>query len=59
MRARISELLRREGIVADVPAPVGPRRYVCLWWEPAGDELAFSDGAHSGAGWSAQTLALA
>ncbi len=27
-----------------------PRRFLALWWEPAGDELAFSDGAASGAG---------
>jgi hypothetical protein len=50
MRARIADLLRREGVVADVPTPVGPHRYISLWWESAGDELAFSDGAHSGAG---------
>jgi hypothetical protein len=50
MRARIADLLRREGVVADVPTPVGPHRYISLWWESAGDELAFSDGARSGAG---------
>jgi hypothetical protein len=30
--------------------PTGPRRYVMLNWESAGDELAFTDGVHSGAG---------
>src|SRR5919199_2861295 len=51
MRARLAELLHRQGIVDNEPAaPRGPRRYVALWWEPAGDELAFTDGVHSGAG---------
>ena len=51
MRARLTELLRRQGIVDNEPAaPRGPRRYVALYWEPAGDELAFTDGVHSGAG---------
>jgi hypothetical protein len=51
MRARLADLLRRQGIVEHEPAaPRGPRRYVALWWEPAGDELAFADGMHSGAG---------
>jgi len=50
MRAHLAELLRRQGVAADVPPPSGPRRYVALWWEPAGDELAFTDGMHSGAG---------
>ena len=51
MRARLAELLRRQGIVDNEPAaPRGPRRYVALYWEPAGDELAFTDGVHSGAG---------
>jgi hypothetical protein len=50
MRARVAELLRREGITEAQPTTTGPRRYVMLHWEPAGDELAWSDGAHSGAG---------
>ena len=50
MRARLAELLRRQGIDAGVAPPTGPRRYVMLHWEPAGDELAFADGVHSGAG---------
>jgi hypothetical protein len=28
----------------------GPRRFVMVHWEPFGDELAFVDGTHSGAG---------
>ena len=48
--AHLAELLRREGIEATQAPPSGPRRYVALHWEPAGDELAWSDGAHSGAG---------
>ena len=50
MRARLAELLRRQGIDAGAAPPTGPRRFVALYWEPAGDELAFSDGVHSGAG---------
>jgi hypothetical protein len=50
MRARLAELLRQQGIDAERAAPTGPRRYVLLHWEPSGDELAWSDGAHSGAG---------
>ena len=50
MRARLAELLRRQGIAEPQPMPTGPRRFVLLHWEPAGDELAWSDGAHSGAG---------
>jgi hypothetical protein len=51
MRARLTDLLRRQGIVDNEPAaPRGPRRYVALWWEPAGDGLAFTDGVHTGAG---------
>jgi hypothetical protein len=48
MRARAAELLCHEGVEADVPPPGGPRRSVMLHWEPASDELAFSDGTHSG-----------
>src|SRR5207253_554154 len=50
MRARLAELLRRQGIAEPLPTATGPRRYVMLHWEPAGDELAFADGVHSGAG---------
>src|SRR5947209_8608659 len=50
MRARLADLLRRQGIAEPQPLPTGPRRYVMLHWEPAGDELAFADGVHSGAG---------
>ena len=50
VRAHLAELLRQQGIEATQAAPTGPRRYVLLHWEPAGDELAWSDGAHSGAG---------
>jgi hypothetical protein len=50
MRLYLVEVLRRDGIDAPLSAPTGPRRYVALYWEPAGDELAFEDGAHSGAG---------
>ena len=50
MRARLAELLRRQGLAEPQPMPTGPRRFVLLHWEPAGDELAWSDGAHSGAG---------
>jgi hypothetical protein len=50
MRAHITDLLRRQGITEPQPIPTGPRRYVMLYWEPAGDELAFADGVHSAAG---------
>jgi hypothetical protein len=50
MRARLAELLRRQGIDAGAAPPTGRRRFVALYWEPAGDELAFADGVHSGAG---------
>jgi hypothetical protein len=50
VRAHVAELLRRQGLVASQAAPVGPRRYVMLHWDPAGDELAWSDGLHGGAG---------
>ena len=50
MRARLAELLRRQGLAEPQAMPTGPRRYVALHWEPAGDELAFTDGVHSGAG---------
>ena len=50
MRARLAELLRRQGIDEPQPMPTSPRRFVALHWEPAGDELAFADGVHSGAG---------
>jgi hypothetical protein len=50
MRARVAELLRRQGIAEPQPMPTGPRRFIALYWEPAGDELAFTDGVHSGAG---------
>ena len=50
MRACLAEVLHRQGIAKPQPMPAGPRRYVALWWEPAGDELAFTDGVHSGAG---------
>ena len=50
MRAHLAELLRRQGVAEPHPMPTGPRRYVALYWEPAGDELAFTDGVHSGAG---------
>jgi hypothetical protein len=50
MRARVAELLRQQGVDSPMPPPTGPRRLVAVWWEPAGDELAFADGAHSGAG---------
>ena len=50
MRARLAERLRRQGIAEPLPTATGPRRYVMLHWEPAGDELAFADGVHSGAG---------
>jgi hypothetical protein len=49
-RARLAELLRRQDIQGDIRPPSGTRRYVALWWEAAGDELAFSDGVHSGVG---------
>ena len=50
MRARVAELLRQQGIPAEQLGPISPRRYLALWWEPAGDELAWSNGTHSGAG---------
>ena len=50
LRARVSELLRQRGIDSPLAAPTGPRRFVLLYWECAGDELAFNDGVHSGAG---------
>jgi hypothetical protein len=50
LRARFNELLRQQGVDGQLAPPAGPRRLVALWWEPAGDELAFADGAHSGAG---------
>ena len=50
LRDRLAELLRRQGIDAGAAPPTGPRRYVALWWEPAGDELAFTDGVRSGVG---------
>ncbi len=50
LRARVTELLRQQGIAGPQSPPPGPQRYVALWWESAGDELAWSDGAHSGAG---------
>src|SRR5919204_4222896 len=50
LRARVTELLRQRGIDSPMAAPTGPRRFVLLHWESAGDELAFSDGVHSGAG---------
>jgi hypothetical protein len=50
MRVHLVEVLRRHGIDAPLSPPTGPRRYVALYWETAGDELAFEDGAHSGAG---------
>jgi hypothetical protein len=52
MRAPLAELLRRQGIAEPQPMPTGRRRFVALHWEPAGDELAFTDGVHSGAGQS-------
>jgi hypothetical protein len=50
MRARLAELPRRQGSAAGAVPPPGPRRFVLFHWQPAGDELAFSDGVHSGAG---------
>ena len=50
MRAHLAELLRRQGIDAGAAPPTGPRRFVLFHWQPAGDELEFSDGVHSGAG---------
>ena len=50
MRARLAALLRQQGITAEPPVPAGPRRFVSLWWESAGDELAWSDSVHGGAG---------
>ena len=50
LRDRLAELLRRQGIDAGAAPPTGPRRFVMFHWQPAGDELAFSDGVHSGAG---------
>jgi hypothetical protein len=50
MRARVAELLRQQGVESPMAPPAGPRPWVTLYWEPAGDELAFADGAHSGAG---------
>jgi len=50
MVAHVAELLRRQGLDVKQAAPTGPGRYVLLHWESAGDELAWSDGAHSGAG---------
>jgi hypothetical protein len=50
MCARLADLLRREGFAEAQPMPTGPRRYVMLNWESADDELAFTDGVHSGAG---------
>jgi hypothetical protein len=50
LRARVGELLRQRGIHSALAASTGPRRLVLLYWESAGDELAFSDGVHSGAG---------
>src|SRR4051812_28896873 len=49
-RARVTELLRKEGIAEPQSPPPGPQRYAALWWESAGDELAWSDGPHGGAG---------
>jgi hypothetical protein len=50
MRAHVAELLRKEGIAEPQSPPPGPQRYVALWWESAGDELAWSDGPRGGAG---------
>src|SRR5919204_55599 len=50
MRARLAELQRRQGLDAGAAPPTGPRRFVIFHWQPAGDELAFADGVHSGAG---------
>jgi len=50
MRARLADLLRQQGVDTLPTVVPGQRRFVALWWEPAGDELAWSDGAHGGAG---------
>ena len=50
MRARLAELLRRQGLVEPQPMPTGPRCFVLLHWESTGDELAWGDGVHSGVG---------
>lgn len=61
-------ILEYPGVVRlDVPVPPdletvlgyeGQQRWVGFWWEPAGDELAWSDGASStvGADWAAWQL---
>jgi hypothetical protein len=50
MRARVAELLRQQGVDSHLAPPTGPRRLVMLYWEPAGDELGWTDGRSSGAG---------
>jgi hypothetical protein len=52
MRAQLAQLFRDQRIPIDLDEalPRGPRPFVALWWELAGDELAWSNGAHSGAG---------
>jgi hypothetical protein len=50
LRTRVGELLRQRGIDSALAAPTGPRRLVLLYWESAGDELAFNDDVHSAAG---------
>ena len=51
MRAQLAELLRQQGIDdVQLPPATGPRPFLMLHWEPAGDELAWSDGIHGGAG---------
>ncbi len=51
MRAQLAQVLRQQGMAeTDLTPLIGPREYLALWWEPGGDELAWSDGIHGGAG---------
>jgi hypothetical protein len=57
MPESVRALLRRTNVTEEQIAATEqamatrrPRRWVALWWEPAGDELAFGDGIASGAG---------
>src|SRR5262249_52306375 len=57
MPESVREVLRRANVTdAEIAvtehslATRRPRRWLALWWEPAGDELAFRDGVASGAG---------
>jgi hypothetical protein len=50
MRMRLLEVLRQQGIDGGLHPLTGPRRFILIYRESAGDELAWSDGVHGGAG---------